>query len=385
LVVLDTPVAFSGVGHGIIFALFQVGGIGMMVLSAFATVALGQRLGLKAESALAQQFETRNVHDVRDLTLFIVVVTVLIEVAGAAALYPSFAERGLEPLEASWSALFHSVSAFCNAGFSLQSDSLIGFQKEPLPLGVFAALITLGGIGFAVLGEAWRRLRTRRRRRMPIQVRVVLWMSLLLVVLGSLLYGAVEWDASLAGLSTADKCINSVFQSVTLRTAGFNSVDYGGLHMATLLVMIVFMLIGASPGGTGGGIKTSTVAVLLSVIPALGRGDANVSLFGRSVPRDVIHRAGAIVTVTLLIFVSGCFALALTQEIPFDALVFEAASAVATVGLSVGATSELDELGKVIVTVLMFTGRVGPLTFALALGGGTPSRVRLPEESVAVG
>lgn len=385
LIVKDTPVDFTTAGHGILLALFQVGGLGMMVLSAFATVMLGGRLGLHTERALGQQFETGSTREVQRLTWFIVIATAGIELVGALALYPSFRDRGLDASTSAWHAAFHSVSAFCNAGFSLWSDSLVGFRRDPYTLAVVAALITVGGLGFSVLGVGWVRLRRRQRSPLPLQVRIVLLTSVVLVAAGAAIYLATEWDRSLAGLSATDRIVNALFQSVTLRTAGFNSVDFGVLQTATLLAMVVFMLIGASPGSTGGGMKTTTIAVLVAVIPSLGRNEANVTAFGRTIPQEVVFRAGAIVSITLAVFASGVFALALTQALPLELLLFEAASAVGTVGLSAGATPKLDAAGKLIVTALMFVGRVGPLTLALSLGQGTPRKSRYPEETVAVG
>jgi trk system potassium uptake protein TrkH len=261
LIVLDTPVDFSTFGHVAILALIQLGGLGIMVLSTFAAILLGGRLALRGEQALEEVLDLSSPGSAYELTRFIVVSTIVIEALGAGALALALHYNyGIAPLEALWRGTFHAISAFCNAGFSLWSDSLIQFQRDGLVQGVHAALIVLGGLGFPVLAALWFRAR-RGERRLPLQARVVLWTSLGLLVGGTLLYALAEWDASLAGLSIIDKWINAAFQSVTLRTAGFNTVDFTTLERSTILMMIVWMFIGASPGSTGGGIKTTTLAV----------------------------------------------------------------------------------------------------------------------------
>ena len=383
LIVLDTPVELSTTGHVILLGLIQVGGLGIMVLSMFATVLLGGSIGLNQERALGAVMDPRG--NVKRATIFVVWATLLTESIGAVALYPGFRSLGFGVGESWWRATFHSISAFCNAGFALQSDSLVVFRDAPWTLGVFAALITAGGLGFPILLTLWLRMRGEMRGRLPIAVRLVLWVSILLVVLGTVLYAALEWDKSLAGLPWTDRIVNAAFQSVTLRTAGFNSVDYRGLAMPTVLLMCVFMLIGASPGGTGGGIKTTTTGILLLAIPAIARGDTHVTVFGRTIPQSVVYRSAAIAVITLGLALTGALVLSGTLDLPLEQSLFEVASAVGTVGLSLGATSALNPLGKYVLVAMMFVGRIGPLTLALTMGKPRPSKVRYPEEDVAVG
>jgi trk system potassium uptake protein TrkH len=210
--------------------------------------------------------------------------------------------------------------------------------------------------------------------------------SLVLVVGGWALYASLEWRSSLDGLSFADKASNALFQSVTLRTAGFNSVDYSGLSPATTLVMMVMMFIGASPGSTGGGIKTATLVVLLAATVAIARGPGVVRLFDREVPRATVLRALAILTASVVIVLATFFLLLVFERLPFETLLFEAVSAVGTVGLSLGATGELGAMGKVVIIVAMFIGRIGPLTLALVLGtGGEEAKVRHARARIMVG
>jgi trk system potassium uptake protein TrkH len=290
----------------------------------------------------------------------------------------------MAPLDALWRGTFHAISAFCNAGFSLWSDSLIQFQRDGVVQGVHAALIVLGGLGFPVLAALWVRAR-RGDRRLPLQARVVLWTSLGLLIGGALLYALAEWDASLAGLSTVDKWLNAAFQSVTLRTAGFNTVDFATLERSTILMMIVWMFIGASPGSTGGGIKTTTLAVVIASIPALIRQQPRAILMGRTIPHELVYRAATIMTLATLVAVVVTFGLLASHDMAFEKAAFEVVSALATVGLSIGATAELGALGKWMIILTMFIGRVGPVSLALALGTPRSARVSFPEAKVMVG
>jgi trk system potassium uptake protein TrkH len=321
-----------------------------------------------------------------DLTKFIVLSTLAIEAVGAVGLTAVYYVRyGYDLAKAAWHGVFHAISAFCNAGFALQSDSVVMFEQDPFALIWLSFLITLGGIGFAVLAAFWRRARGRETRRASVQTRIVLWMSGFLVVSAWIVFLAVEWDASLAGLPIIDRVANALFQSVTLRTAGFNSVDFGSLEMATVLMMLIFMFIGASPGSTGGGIKTTTAVVLLFGVGAIARGETRIRFFGRSLPQATLYRSAAIAVVALLIIICGLFVLLLVEDVPFYSLAFETISAMATVGLSLGATGELGAIGKFVIIAIMFVGRVGPLTLALLLTAGESKNFEYPEANVMVG
>lgn len=385
LIVLDTPHDFSPLGQAIILGLIQVGGLGIMVLSTFATLLLGGSLGLRGERALKEVLEIQADRTAYLLTRFIVISTLSVEAVGAVLLAFFFAGHGLEAGEALWRGVFHSVSAFCNAGFALQSDSLVGFQHSPGVLLTVALLITLGGLGFAVMAGLWGRLRAAPGVSFNLQVRVVLVTSALLVAAGWLLYLALEWQASLAGMGWGDKLVNGLFQSVTLRTAGFNSVSFEQLAPATALLMMLFMFVGASPGSTGGGIKTTTLAVLLAAIAALVRGTSNVTLFDREIARATIFRSLGIVVISSLVAFGSLFLLLIFESQPFQDLAFETVSAVGTVGLSLGATAKLSAAGKLVIIGAMFIGRIGPLTLALVLGGGRIPRYRYPTGRIMVG
>jgi trk system potassium uptake protein TrkH len=326
LIVLDTPHDFTLFGQAVILGLIQVGGLNIMVLSAFAASILGRTLGLRGEYALGEVLDLRSVRSAYRLISFVVATTVAVELLGAIPLCITFLRKGLPASSAIWSGVFHSVSAFCNAGFSLESDSLVSLQHNPLALVVVAALITLGGLGFAVLASTWLRLRGHGKIGLAAQVRIVLVVSAALTVGGWLLYAVAEWHRTLGGLDVGSKIINALFQSVTCRTAGFNSVDLGSLHPVSALVMMVLMTIGASPGGTGGGIKTTTVLVLLSALSAIASGRPRVIVMRRFITLDTVFRSAAIAVVAVVVITIGAGALLASQQQPFETLFFEVVS-----------------------------------------------------------
>jgi len=388
LIVLDTPHDFSIFGQVVILVLIQVGGLGIMTLSTFGALMLGGTLGLRGERALAEMLDLQTATTAYRLTRFIVLSTLAIEAAGAALLAVSYTRAGLPLGQAVWRGVFHAVSAFCNAGFALQSDSVVMFQEAPMALLVHAVLITLGGLGFLVLATVGGALmRKRRRQTVPVQVRTVLVASAVLVVAGTAIYCACEWNRTLEGLPVVDKLVNALFQSVTLRTAGFNSVDFTDLRGATALFMIAFMFVGASPGSTGGGVKTTTVMVLMSAMRTAVKGRGEITLYEREVPREIVLRSLAIVGASLAIVGVALFLLLLFEPQPFLSLFFEVVSAFGTVGLSLGATSGLGPAGKLTIIAVMFVGRIGPLTLALLLGTSArrSAAVRYPETRLMVG
>jgi trk system potassium uptake protein TrkH len=249
---------------------------------------------------------------------------------------------------------------------------------------IVAALITLGGLGFAVLAAIWWRMRRPDPGPMSVQVKTVLGASAVLIALGAVAYAAVEWQRSLADLSVADRLLNALFQSITLRTAGFNSVSFEQLAPATVLGMIAWMFIGAAPGSTGGGVKVTTVVVLLAAIRSIVRGGGPVHLFDREVPNDIVLRSLAITVIAAVLVGAGLFLLLLFEPLPLDDLAFEVVSAFGTVGLTIGATERLGPVGKLIIIAVMFVGRTGPLTLALLLGARSPA-VRHPQSRLMVG
>lgn len=384
LAVCDTPVEFSGLGQAALLVLMQLGGLGIMTFSTAALRVLGRRLSIRQESAVALLLGARDRSRLIASAQDVLRVTFVAEALGTVILTILFLAHG-DPLgRAAWRGLFTAVSAFCNAGFALQTDSLVGFQTDPLVLHTVALLIIMGGLSpVVVLALAGFR---QRPGRWPTQVSVGLIAAATLLVLGWVFFLIVEWDGVLAGLAVADKVHNAWFQSATLRTAGFSSVDVAAVHPATWLMMLAFMFIGASPGGTAGGVKTTTVAVLLLSVVHTIRGAPHTAVLARRLPDRTVQRAAVVVTIAAAGVAVGLLGLLLTQQIPLPMATFEIVSALGTVGLSQGATAMLDDVGKLIVIACMFVGRIGGLSIMMFMSQRVRTgRVTIPIEDIDVG
>ncbi len=384
LIVVDTPNALGGVGQAALLVLIQLGGLGIMALSAAAMALLGRRLPVSYERAAADIIGVEGRARIVPTIRLILATTFITEGISASLLLAGFLARGEALASAAWRAVFTSVSAFCNAGFALQSDSLVPYADSPYVLTVVGVTIIVGGLGpVAVVAIApWRSPRKR-----SLQVRLILWTSVLLLLIPAGFIALLEWNSTLGNLDPIDRLFNAAFQSITLRTAGFNSIDLSQVRPATWTIMLLCMFIGGSPGSTAGGIKTTTFAVLALLVVAVVRRTEQVSLFGRRISRSSIRRATATVAVAALGVVLALLSLLLTQDIALDVTVFEVVSALATVGLSTGGTGALDDVGKVIIILCMFSGRVGSLTLFLFLSRSIGVRFEptLPEEAVATG
>lgn len=384
LVVRDTPVDFTPLGQAIILLLIQLGGLGIMTFSTAVLRVLGRRLSYRQESAVAHLVGAKDRSRLVASAQDVLKVTFVAEGIGALALFGLFLGQG-EPIgSAAWKGGFTAVSAYCNAGFALDSDSLVPFQSSPAVLHVVGVLIVLGGLSPAVVLALGRR-RTGARR-LSLHAKLCLVSTALLVAVGFSYYLANEWAGTLAHLSIADKLHNAWFQSITLRTAGFNSVDTAAVHPATTVMMMVWMFIGGCPGGTAGGVKVTTVAVLLLSVVHTIRGKDSITSFGRTVPERTVRKAAVIVTVAFGFTALAMVALMTTQRIPAEMLAFETVSALGTVGLSQGATAELDAIGKLVVVACMFVGRVGGLAAIMFMAqSAVRARFALPVEDVNVG
>lgn len=378
LIVVDTATYFTPTGQAFILLLIQLGGLGIITFTTIIIVALGRRLSLRHQvlaSGMAHvvpQIDYR--HLVRDIVLF----TFGLELIGAVLLYGLWIPR-MGWTGAAWPALFHSISAFCNAGFSTFSDSLTSFQREPLVQTVVMALIVVGGIGFLTLEELHLLHKARRdqlRFRLSLHSRIVLVTTGVLLVVGWLLFTIFEWTATMSSLPPWAKMVNGLFASVTARTAGFNTVDYSKTTDSTNFLTILLMFVGGSPGSTAGGIKTTTFALIGMLAWCRFRGRSVTGLWGRSVPSETVERAVGLFAVAFGLVTAAIFILT-TSELgavahtrvagSFIKYMFEAASAFNTVGLSMGVTQDLTGVGRWTAILLMFLGRVGPLTFAAAL------------------
>ncbi|OGK93017.1 MAG: hypothetical protein A2W08_01840 [Candidatus Rokubacteria bacterium RBG_16_73_20] len=374
---VDVASHFSRFGHWVILILIQVGGLGIMSITTALALVFRRALSARARGAMQEILEEETVTGFRRLIVAIVAITLGLEAGGALAIYPvlSLGADGqpLATADRAFHAVFHAVSAFCNAGFSLYPDSFGRFAGNSTLNLVIMVLVVLGGIGFPVMNELirvdrwWRRGLRGGWAFLPVHARVVLVTTAALVCVGAFAFLVLEWNRSLAGLSLGERLLASSFQSVTLRTAGFSTVDFSLLGTPMLLVCLVWMFIGGSPGGTAGGVKTTTIAVLALTFRAMLRQRADVEVFGRSIPAVNVYRAAAVAAISLLLLFVLTFLLFAVEPVqPFRSLLFEAVSAFGTVGLSLGTTASLGAPGKLIVCALMFVGRLGPFTLAVA-------------------
>lgn len=378
LIVVDTATYFTPWGQAYILLLIQLGGLGIITFTSLVILSLGRRLSLHQEAASAIGVEVAPDVDFRQLVRSVVVFTFTFELAGALSLYLFWAPR-LGWKDAVGHAAFHSISAFCNAGFSTFSDSLMGFSLSPLTLTVVIVLIVVGGIGFLTMEEIrlwWGARADRRGYRFSLHSRLVLFTTALLLVAGWLVYTVIEWRYSLAEMPSWARILNGLFMSTTARTAGFNTVDYAQTSEASSFLTILLMSIGGSPGSTAGGIKTTTCTVLVVLALSRLRGLRLARVWYRTIPEGTVQRAVGLALVafglvSIAIFVYTVTEIGVLSRSPtpssFLSYMFEAVSAFNTVGLSMGVTGSLTPTGKGLTILLMYLGRIGPLTFASAL------------------
>lgn len=401
LIVVDTGSYFTPFGKVVILILIQLGGLGIMTLSTFFFIMLGKRLTLKERIMMQDTIGERKIKGVKGLIRMIVGMTVFLETIGAALLTMRFIRVYNYPVKkAIVHGIFHSVSAFCNAGFSLYKDSLMRFGNDWVITSIMGSLILLGGIGFIVWYNLthyyfWRRDPTRRGR-LRLQTKIALSMSGILLIVMFLFTVAFEWNNTLKGLPLGEKICRSIFQAITPRTAGFNTITISKLNPATLWLTILMMFIGASPSGTGGGIKTCTFAVILASVYRMVVGKRQVLIRKKSIAEHISTKAISIAVISLGVIFVCCTLLLSVETIAsthysgnsyMGALIFESVSAFGTVGLSTGLTPHLSYMGKIVIILTMYVGRIGPLTLALLIGSKVQSHavIKYPEESVMVG
>lgn len=380
LIVVDTPTVFSSFGQAILLVVIQVGGLGIMTFSTAAILLMGKRMSLKHEITAAALLQTQSRDQMKAMLGRVLMVTAIVEGLGAVLLTAGFWAHGDTFGTALWRGVFTSISAFCNAGFALQTDSLVPYQTNPFVLVTISLLIVIGGLGPVVVTDMWR---WRPGKSLGLQSRLVLWTTAILLVVPSVLFLALEWRQTLASMGILDRVTNAWFQSVTMRTAGFNSIDLAAMVPASYSIMLLLMFIGGSPGSTAGGAKTTTMAVLALQLRSVIRGEDHAEVFGFRLADVTTRRAMGVAFMGFLAFLTTLLALQTTQNIGLREVVFETISALGTVGLSIGATAQLDEIGKVIVMFAMFAGRVGPLTLLMFLGSRAEGR-RLGRPEVAI-
>ena len=391
LVAVDTGTTFSVFGQIVLLVLIQVGGLGFMVFATMIMVALGRKISIRGRMLIRESMNGASLSDLSRLTWLYLLLALAIETVGTV-----FLSIRLVPLlgwkHGIWMALFHAVSAFCNAGFDLFGNyaSLTAFSGDPLVLLTVAVLIILGGLGFAVILET---LRNRQGfRSLTLHTRIVLLTTLGLVLTGTVFYWLAERSnaETLAGFGEGEKILNAFFQSVTMRTAGFNSFDLSRFRDGSKLFSSVLMMIGASPASTGGGIKTTTFAALVLLMLSVVRGENEVNVARRRLSTDIARRALAVAVLFLTTLVTGTLIISFIENgrFPLADILFEASSAMGTVGVSAIGTPNLHPASRAVLLPMMFLGRVGPLTLAFAVAkrqGRIKTLSKHPEERIMIG
>jgi trk system potassium uptake protein TrkH len=373
LIVVDTGSYFSGFGQGIVLTLIQIGGLGLITFTAFFALVMRRGLGVREGLVLRGMMTFEAIGQIGRTLRYMIGLTLLLEGAGAALLFLAtrfdFATVG----EAASRSVFHSVSAFCNAGFSLYSTSFERYAGNvPVNL-VMTSLIVIGGLGFPVVMNFFGRRvlstgSTGGGPRWSLHSRLVLAMTAALLIAGTLSFLLLENSGALAGKPFGEKLLVSYFQSVTARTAGFNTVRTASLALPTLFMLAALMFIGGSPGGTAGGVKTVSFGLVLASIRSMFGGGRRVELFRRRVPDRIVSEALVVVAVGIIVVAGGTFVLLMLEDLTLSQVLFEVVSAFGTVGLSTGVTPTLSSAGKIVLMIIMLTGRIGPLTLALAIG-----------------
>jgi trk system potassium uptake protein len=383
---VDFTDTFTRFGAIVIMVLVQVGGLGVMTFTTLGALLVGRRVGFRG--LLTVREELGSVDSPRNtfrLLGQIAGITLLVEALGAVVLAVGFVRGGLGYSEGLFQAAFHSITAFCNSGFvALPGADLSPYAGDAAVNLTFVALIILGGLGFPVLVNLYH---YREMRRLTLHSKLVIVTSVVLVLVGVLSVALLEWTnpATLGGNPIGTRLWMSLFQGVTPRTAGFSTVDYSQMYESTLFVQIGLMFIGTAPASTGGGIKVTTIALLVLVLLAQARGQEEASAFGRRVPRGLIQKALAVLSTSALVVIVATLAIMVSDGLRLVPAIFEITSAFGTVGLSMQVSQELSTLAKLVVIGVMFFGRVGSITLVLALSARKPRGYVYPQEDIAVG
>lgn len=384
LAVVDTGTTFTLFGQAVLIILIQLGGLGLMTFAVLVFSALGIPVGMPQRIILREDLNQSSLNNLTALVRVILKIALLIELIGAALLCVVFVpEYGW--VNGAWQAVFHSVSAFNNAGFGLSPDNLIRWVSDPVINIVIPALFILGGIGFIVLADIWNK---RNWQTLSLHSKLMLVGTLVLILWAWLTFALLEWNnpGTLGQLgSTSSRLWASWFQAVSPRTAGFNTIDYGNVHESTALMTMTLMLVGGGSTSTAGGIKVTTLIVLILATIAFFRRSKTLHAFGRSMGSEEVFKVMALTTMSILLVLFGIFIISISHDGEFIDLAFEVTSAFGTVGLSRGATTELDTIGRTVIMLMMFLGRVGPLTLGFFLATRSVPRVRYPEGKVYLG
>ncbi|GGH81062.1 trk system potassium uptake protein TrkH [Pullulanibacillus pueri] len=383
LIVVDTGHAFTLFGQMIILILIQLGGLGIMSFAVFIYILLGRKIGLKERILIQQSINQSHFGGIIFVARRLLVYSLMCEFVGALFL----ACRWIPELgwaKGIYAAIFHSISAFNNAGFSTWSDSLSQYVADPIINFVISALFIIGGLGFTVLLDIWNK---KTFRSLTLQTKLMIYGTLLLNFIAVFAVFILEYSNphTLGHLSLPGKLWASYFQGVVPRTAGFNTIDIGNLHSSTLFLMCILMFIGAGSGSTGGGIKLTTfIAMVLCVVTFL-RGKSDVVIFNRTIPQSQIIRSLSVAFLASSLIFTAVFVLIITEKAPLIEILFEAISAFGTVGMSMGLTASLTCIGKIVIMIVMFIGKLGPLTLAFSFIKKNEALIRHPEEDILTG
>ena len=382
LIVVNTKEAFTIFGSTVIMLLIQIGGLGIMSMSTLFAFIVGKKISLKERLIIQEDLNQYQISGMVRLVQYLLGFTFAIEGTAAAILFLRFSQD--YPFWRSvYLSIFHAVSAFNNAGFDLFGNSLEGFTGDITVNIVIMALIILGGIGFGVMMEAYNRVKFKKT---TLQTKIVIVMTLALLVFGFITFFILEYNNTLQGLPLLDKTLGAMFLSVTPRTAGFNTVPTGALKQSSLFLIIVLMFIGASPGSTGGGIKTTTFGVILVTMKNMITGKEDMEIYIRRFEKQIVYKAFTITMLAAGLVILVTTLLLVIEDFQFIDALFETVSAFGTVGLSTGITGQLSDISRVLITITMFAGRVGPLTLAVAIGEKQRKGIyHYPTEKVMVG
>ena len=384
LVVVDTGTAFTTFGQGVLMLLIQLGGMGLMTFAVLVLSSLGMQIGLAQRQFLREEMGLASLGGLLDIVWVVFRVVLVCELIGMAIMafvfVPDFGWR-----EGLWQAAFHSISAFNNAGFSLFSNSLMEYVDSPLIIFTISIQFIVAGLGFAVLSDI---LVYGKWQKFSLHTRLMLVGTLSLILISCLGYGILEWNnpETLAGLASSGEKFNAIwFEAVTPRTAGFNSMNTAAMQDSTTLMTMILMVIGGGSTSTAGGIKVTTAVVLLLATIAFFRNSGRMKAFGYSVGLQQGLKVMALLTISLFVILAGLFLIVATHDMDFLIAAFEVTSAFGTVGLSQGATSELNDFGRAIICLIMFLGRLGPLTLGFFLASKTTPRIQYPEGTIYLG
>ncbi len=387
LVVVDTATHWTTFGHVVILVLIQIGGLGIIIMGTLFALILGRKISFRQRIVMQEAMNKITMNGVVRLAIYVLLFTFTLEGIGAIIL-----STRLIPIygwgEGIWLSVFHSVSAFCNAGFDLIGNfqSLTPFVEDPVVTLTVAFLIIIGGLGFVVIFELMER---KSFSKMSLHTKMALTATAILLIVGYVIVMALEFNNpdTMADLSIGGKFLSGFFHSVTPRTAGFNTLPTDQLRMGTIVMTMIFMFIGAGSAGTAGGVKVTTVGVVIVAILSTLKGRTESEAFGRKLPRGLVAKATAILGLAMTWVVLVTFILTITEDADFMTILFEVISAFGTVGLSLGITTQLSVVGKLVITITMFIGRIGPLTvfMALAQRRQMTSAISYPDEKVMIG